>query len=156
MRSWNKVAVDSEMRLVYMEQALEGAGEEQALEGTDEEQAPGGHLRGTDTGEYSRGVELANLGISRDRGLDGTSRDGKRLDGTSGCEGDPGVRMGATNSNGSAMSCSADFRGRSGSADSRGRSCSADSRGRSCSAGSQGSSGSAELDGTGARTVSWT
>ncbi len=75
-------------------------------------------------------MELANLGISRDRGLDGTSRDGKRLDGPSSGEGDPGVRMGAANSNGSPMFSSADSRWRSGSTDSRGR------------------SGSAELDGT--------
>ncbi len=72
-----------------------------------------------DTGKQSvtLPVELANLRISRDRGLDGTSRDGKRLDGPSSGEGDPGVRMGAANSNGSPMSSSADSRGRSGSAE---------------------------------------
>ncbi len=53
-------------------------------------------------------MELANLRNSGDSGLDGTSRDGVRLDGTSGGEGDSGVRMGAANSNGSAMSSSAE------------------------------------------------
>ncbi len=146
--SWLKVTVDSEMRL-----GLHGAGTGGRWQGAGTRgrclgAGTGGHLRGTGTGEHLRGVEVANLGSSRDRGLDRTSRDGERLDGTSGGEGDPGVRMGTANSNGSAMSSSADSRGHSGSADSRGRSGSADFWGRSGSTDSRGCSCSAELDGT--------
>ncbi len=78
------------------------------LSGSGHCRARHGDLRGTVTGEHLLGVELANLGNSGDRELDGTSRDGERLNRTSGGEGDSGVRMGVANSNGSAMSSSVD------------------------------------------------
>ncbi len=73
-------AVVSEMRL-----GLHGAGTGGRWRGA----GTGGCCLGAGTGEHLRGVELANLGNSRDRGLDGTSRDGERLYGTSGDDGVP-------------------------------------------------------------------